>query len=88
MVEDREIDCVPAGVRTEVEGGHLDARLSGDHMALTGDPAGLRDLARGCLALSDPDVPDYSKIQLNPGAVPISDGSTSMLLVRSKSSDF
>ena len=45
---------------------HLDARLSGDHMALTGDPAGLRDLARWCLALSDPDVPGYSKVRLDP----------------------
>lgn len=76
------------GVRVDVEGGHLDARLSGDHVALTGNPAGLRDLARWCLALSDPDVPDHSKVRLDPGEVPISDGSTPMLLARATASDF
>jgi hypothetical protein len=48
-----------------------------------GDAAGLRDLARMCLALSDDRAPDGAHIHLDEGINPLDLGSASLMLARS-----
>src|SRR5213083_562400 len=49
---------------------------------IIGDPAGLRDLARMCLALSDPRVPHGAYIHLDAGINPLDLRSASLMLAR------
>jgi len=49
-----------------------------------GDAAGFRDLARLCLALSDPAVPPGGHIHLDPGVIPLSLESGPLMLARER----
>jgi hypothetical protein len=70
------------GVVAPVEGGMLRVELVDGIVQLFGDPAGLRDLARWCLSLSDPSVPDAGHIHLEPGYDPLSSDSAPVLFAR------
>ena len=70
------------GVVAPVEGGTLLVELADGAVQLVGDPAGLRDLARWCLSLSDPSVPDGRHIHLEPGYGPLSSDSVPVLIAR------
>src|SRR5688500_3026017 len=45
------------GVIAPVEGGDVTVELHGDGILIRGSGTGLRDLARWCMALADPDAP-------------------------------
>jgi hypothetical protein len=70
------------GVVAPVEGGTVRVRLVDGVVQIAGDPAGLRDLARWCLALSDASAPDGSHIHLDPGHSPLDLESVSLLIER------
>jgi hypothetical protein len=70
------------GVVAPVEGGTIRVELADGAVQLVGDPAGLRDLARWCLSLSDPAVPDGRHIHLDPGNSPLSSESAPLLIAR------
>lgn len=71
-----------AGVVAPVEGGTVRLAIVGGAVELYADPAGLRDLARWCLSLSDPAVTDGGHIHLDPGYVPVSTDSVPLLIAR------
>ena len=60
----------------------MTVELVGDEVVLRGDPAGLRDLARWCMALADPGAPDGTHVHLGPKTVPLSDRSLPLLIER------
>jgi len=70
------------GVVAPVEGGTITVSIVGNSVEIFGDPAGLRDLARWCLALSDEAAPSGAHIHLDPGVIPLDFGSTPLLLAR------
>ena len=59
------------GVVADVEGGHVTVEHGAGRVAITGDDAGLRDLARWLLALSDPEVPNRKRVALTSTDVPL-----------------
>lgn len=75
------------GVMAPVEGGNVDAGLSGEELFLSSDPAGLRDLARWLLALSHAEAPPWSHVHLDPGVIPLSATSKPLLLARAEPPD-
>lgn len=54
------------GVASSPEGGELAVSVEGSEVLISGDPAGLRDLARWCLAVSIAQV--GSHVHLDAGA--------------------
>jgi len=70
------------GVVAPVEGGTIRVELVDGVVQVIGDPAGLRDLARWCLSLSDPSVLDGGHIHLDPGYSPLSSESVALLIAR------
>lgn len=70
------------GAVAPVEGGCITAEVSNDGIMLTGDPAGLRDLARWCMALADPAAPDGVHVHLDPSIVPLTSRSVPLLIGR------
>lgn len=70
------------GVVAPAEGGTVSVEVRGGAVEIFGDPAGLRDLARMCLALSDSRAPDGAHIHLDPGINPVDLGSASLTLAR------
>jgi hypothetical protein len=68
------------GVVAPVEGGNVTIEIRNGTVEIAGDSAGLRDLARWCLALSDDNVPTGAHVHLNPGTVPLTLGSTPLML--------
>ncbi|MGW6197602.1 Imm32 family immunity protein [Kribbella sp. NPDC055110] len=75
------------GVIAPVEGGTVRVELVDGAVQLIGDPAGLRDLARWCLSLSDPLVADGRHIHLDPGYVPLSSESVPLVIARDEGID-
>lgn len=75
------------GVVAPVEGGTVRVELGDGAVQLFGDAAGLRDLARWCLSLSDPSVPDGRHIHLDAGHTPLSSESVPLLIARHDSID-
>jgi hypothetical protein len=65
------------GVASESEGGDLTVTLGSDEVVISGDPAGLRDLARWCLAVSA--AQDSSHVHLDPD-VDLLSGSSSLVV--------
>jgi hypothetical protein len=55
------------GVVAPAEGGTVTVEVVDGSVEIFGDPAGLRDLARMCLALSDPRAPDSAHVHLDAG---------------------
>jgi hypothetical protein len=70
------------GVVAPAEGGTVIVEIVNGSVEIFGDPAGLRDLARMFLALSDPGAPDEAHIHLDPGINPLDLGSASLMLAR------
>jgi hypothetical protein len=70
------------GVVAPAEGGTITVEIVNGAVEIFGDPAGLRDLARLCLALSDPRAPSGSHIHLDAGIIPLDLGSASLMLAR------
>jgi hypothetical protein len=70
------------GVVAPFEGGTVSVEITNGAVEIFGDPAGLRDLARMCLALSDPRAPDGAHIHLDPGINPLNLCSVSLTLAR------
>jgi hypothetical protein len=68
------------GAVVPVEGGCVTVELSDAGIALSGDPAGLRDLAGWCMALADPAAPDGVHVHLDPSIVPLSRCSLPLLI--------
>src|SRR6266480_7282214 len=76
------------GVVSPTEGGCVTVEIVNGSVEIFGDPAGLRDLARLCMALSDPRTPRGAHIHLDPGINPLDLGSVSLMLARDpRSSD-
>jgi hypothetical protein len=65
-----------------MEGGNITVDLEGDGVIISGDPAGLRDLARWCMVLADPDAPKGAHIHLDAGVLPLTLDSLSLLITR------
>ncbi|RIW40806.1 hypothetical protein D3H59_28135 [Micromonospora endophytica] len=70
------------GVVAPAEGGAVIVEIVNGSVEILGDPAGLRDLARMCLALADSRVPDGAHIHLDAGINPLDLGSASLMLAR------
>lgn len=64
------------------EGGTITVEIVDGAVEIFGDPAGLRDLARMCLALSDARAPRGAHIHLDTGINPLDLGSASLMLAR------
>lgn len=65
------------------EGGDIVVRLGSDGVEIEANPAGLRDLARWCLALADPEAPTGAHIQMDPGQYLLTGDSEALMLSRS-----
>jgi hypothetical protein len=72
------------GVVAPAEGGTITVEVVNGSVEIFGDPAGLRDLARMCLALSDAKAPAGAHIHLDAGINPLDLGSASLMLARSQ----
>jgi hypothetical protein len=70
------------GLVAPAEGGTIAIELTDGSVEIFGDRAGFRDLARMCLALSDPRAPDGAHIHLDVGVGPLDLGSASLMLAR------
>ena len=70
------------GVVAPAEGGTVIVEVRAGTVEIFGDPAGLRDLARWCLALSDEQAPSGAHIHLDPGTVPLAAESMPLMLSR------
>jgi hypothetical protein len=71
-----------AGVIAPVEGGTVTVEIRDGSVEIFGDAAGLRDLARWCLALSDAQAPTGSHVHLDPGTIPLAVKSAPLMLAR------
>lgn len=71
------------GVVADVEGGSIVVDLGAVEVAIIGDAAGLRDLARWCLAMSDAAAPDGSHVHLSPRVTPLAARSLPLRVERS-----
>ncbi|BCJ40890.1 hypothetical protein GCM10010168_48100 [Actinoplanes ianthinogenes] len=63
-------------------GGTVSVEVVNGSVEIFGDPAGLRDLARMCLALSDAQASEGAHIHLDAGINPLDSGSASLMLAR------
>src|SRR3954452_17474464 len=70
------------GAIAPVEGGFLIVDLRDGGVEIFGDPAGLRDLGRWWLALSDETAPSGARIHLDPGTIPLALESVPLMLAR------
>lgn len=70
------------GVAPDMEGGVVRVTLEADGVRISGDPAGLRDLARLFLALSDERAFDGVHAHMDEGVMPLTDESLPLLLER------
>jgi hypothetical protein len=64
------------------EGGDVLVRHGKSGVEILADPAGLRDLARWCLALADKQVPDGTHVHLDPGTAPLTTSASPLLIGR------
>ncbi|MFI5841184.1 hypothetical protein ACIA8K_15940 [Catenuloplanes sp. NPDC051500] len=70
------------GVVAPAEGGTVTVEIVNGAVEIFGDPTSFRDLARLCLALSDPDAPSGAHIHLDEGSGPLDLGSAPLMLAR------
>jgi hypothetical protein len=64
------------------EGGSVSVSVGPDGVEILGDRAGLRDLARWCLALADDHAPSGAHVHLDPGTIPLITSSGPLMLAR------
>jgi hypothetical protein len=70
------------GVVAPGEGGTVTVEIVNGAVEIFGNPAGLRDLARLCLVLSDPRAPRGAHIHFEAGIGPLDLDSASLMLAR------
>lgn len=70
------------GVVAPAEGGDITVEVRSGTVEIFGDPAGLRDLARWCLALSDETARPGVHVHLDPGTILLTPGSMPLMLAR------
>ena len=70
------------GVVISPEGGDVLVRQGEFGVEILADPAGLRDLARWCLALADEQAPDGSHVHLDPGTIPLTQAALPLMISR------
>lgn len=70
------------GAVADIEGGDVTVSFGDDEIVITGNPAGLRDLARWCLVISDEDAPPGAHVHLDPNVSPLTAGSLPILITR------
>ncbi|GAA0811660.1 Imm32 family immunity protein [Spirilliplanes yamanashiensis] len=68
------------GVVAPTEGGNVTVEVRDGAVEIFGDPAGLRDLARWCLALSDENAHPGAHVHLDPGVIPLTTESAPLTL--------
>ena len=73
------------GVVIQPEDGDVLVRHGESGVEILATPAGLRDLARWCLALADEQVPNGAHVHLDPGIVPLTTAATPLLIGREDS---
>jgi hypothetical protein len=64
------------------EGGDIVVRVGSEGVEIEANPAGLRDLARWCLALAAPEAPTGSHIHMDPGVYLLTPDSQALMLGR------
>jgi hypothetical protein len=74
------------GVVADVEGGSIRVNVDDDEVSIVGDAAGLRDLARWCMALADDAAPDGCHVHLDPDVIPLSGDSWPLRIERNDAS--
>ncbi|WP_433393015.1 Imm32 family immunity protein [Micromonospora sp. KLBMP9576] len=72
------------GVIAPAEGGFIIVQVRDGTVEIYGDSAGLRDLARRCLALSDSTAQPEAHVHLDPGVMPLSLESSPLMLARER----
>lgn len=70
------------GVIIDPDGGDVEVRVGQYEVEILADRAGLRDLARWCLALADDSAPFGSHIHLDPNVSPLTPESLPLLIAR------
>lgn len=76
-------DYDPArGVIIQPEGGDVLIRHAPAGVEILADPAGLRDLARWCLALADEQVPNGAHVHPDPGTIPLTASAAPLMIGR------
>jgi hypothetical protein len=70
------------GAVADTEGGDVTVSFGDDEIVIAGDPAGLRDLARWCLVISDESAPNGTHIHLDPNVTPLTVGSLPIIITR------
>lgn len=72
------------GAVADVEGGNVTITVNASEVLISGDAAGLRDLARWCLVISDDTAPHGSHIHLDPDVVPLTRSSMPIVIARTQ----
>jgi hypothetical protein len=70
------------GEVADCEGGHVVVTLGGDDIAISGTPAGLRDLARWCLVISSAAAPSFVHVHLTRRTTPLRADSLPLTIAR------
>jgi hypothetical protein len=68
------------GAVADVEGGRVRVSVDSDGVLIAGDRAGLRDLARWCLAIADEAAPPGTHVHLDPNITPLDGASVSLTI--------
>lgn len=66
----------------DVEGGDVTVSFGDNEIVIAGSSAGLRDLARWCLVISDEDAPNGVHVHLDPNVTPLTVGSLPIIITR------
>ena len=70
------------GAVADVEGGDVTVSFGDNEIVIAGSSAGLRDLARWCLVISDEDAPNGVHVHLDPNVTPLTVGSLPIIITR------
>jgi hypothetical protein len=82
-IEVADYDASRGVVVLAEEGGDIVVRFGSEGVEIEANPAGLRDLARWCLALAADDAPTGSHIHMDPGLHLLTRDSEPLMLGRS-----
>lgn len=70
------------GSVAEMEGGDVTVSFGDNEIIIAGNSAGLRDLARWCLAISDESAPPSAHVHLDPNVSPLTVSSLPLVITR------